>query len=410
MTTEKLTASTGDPLVVPTHRAPGSPARFWITAYTLLLLLTGTNLPTPLYRGYEQAFGFSPLMVTLIFAVYVAALIPSLLIAGPLSDSIGRRKVLLPAVILAALGSFAFALADNVGWLFAARILQGLAVGAASGALTAALSELEPNGDRRRAALVSTVASVGGLGAGPLLAGLLAEYAPAPRVLPFVVEIVLLIPALIAMATLPTARPTTKWRPRRPSVPASVRGVFVTSGLASFLAFTVVGLFLSLVPTYVTKLSGSSNLALAGGAVALMLVCSAVAQILASGKAALGLQITGLALLAVGLVLLAVAGQVSSLPLLLIATVIGGVGQGLAFLGGITEVNRVAPPDRHADVLSSFYVVIYCGVGVPVISVGFLAGVTGLLAAVQWFAGAVAVLCLIDLLVLSRKRRNPAAA
>ncbi|MFE1775558.1 MFS transporter [Streptomyces sp. NPDC059008] len=393
-----------------THRAVKSSGRFWATAYTLLLLLTGTNLPTPLYRGYQQDFGFSPLVVTLIFAVYVAALVPSLLIFGPLSDAIGRRKVLAPAVFVAALGSLLFALADSTPWLFAARILQGLAVGAASGALTAALSELEPRGDRRRAALVSTVASVGGLGTGPLVAGILAQYAPAPHVLPFVVEIVLLIPAFITMVTLPTARAATKWKPRRPSIPASVRGVFGTSGTASFLAFTVVGLFLSLVPTYVTKLSGSSNLALGGGAVTLMLGCSCLAQLLAYGKPAHRLQITGLALLAVGLVLLAVAGGLSSLALLLVATVIGGVGQGLAFLGSITEINRFAPADRHADVISSFYVIVYLGVGVPVISVGFLAAVTGLLGAVQLFTAVVAVLCLIDLVVLARGRNKLAEA
>ncbi|MFF9001969.1 MFS transporter [Streptomyces achromogenes] len=172
MTARGLTAPT-EP-----RTAERSPARFWATAHTLLCLLTGTNLPTPLYRGYEREFGFSPLVVTLIFAVYVASLIPSLPIAGPLSDSVGRRTVLLPAVILAALGSLAFALADDIGWLFAARLLQGLAVGAASGALTAALTELEPDGDRGRAALVSAVASVGGLGTGPLIAG------PARRVRP----------------------------------------------------------------------------------------------------------------------------------------------------------------------------------------------------------------------------------
>lgn len=400
MTTERMAAP------VSTKPIVSSPGRFWVTAYTLLFLLTGTNLPTPLYRGYQQSFGFSPLMVTLIFAVYVASLIPSLLIAGPLSDSIGRRKVLLPAVLLAALGSLVLALADNVGWLFAARLLQGLAVGAASGALTAALSELEPTGDRSRAALVSTVASVGGLGAGPLIAGVLAQYAPSPYVLPFIVEILLLVPAAIAMATLPTARPTTTWRPRRPSIPAGMRGVFVSSGTAGFLAFSVIGLFLALVPTYVTKLSGSGNLALAGGAVTLMLACSVLAQIVASGREALGIQITGLVLLAVGLVLLAVAGGINSLPLLLVSTVIGGIGQGLAFLGGITEINRVAPKDRHADVLSSFYVVIYLGVGVPVIGVGFLATVTGLLTAVQLFAAVVSVLCLLDMAALIRKRRQ----
>ncbi|MFF9671180.1 MFS transporter [Streptomyces eurythermus] len=402
MTTQGLTAS-AEP-----QTGPRSPARFWATAYTLLCLLTGTNLPTPLYRGYEREFGFSPLVVTLIFAVYVAALIPSLLIVGPLSDSVGPRTVLLPSVVLAALGSLAFALADDVGWLFAARLLQGLAVGAASGALTAALTELEPRGDRGRAALVSTVVSVGGLGAGPLIAGLLAEYAPWPYVLPYALEIVLLVPAAITMVTLPATRPTTRRRPRRPTVPASMRGLFLSSGTASFLAFSVTGLFLSLVPTYVTKLSGSDNLALAGGAVTLMLACSVLAQIAAAGRRALGIQVTGLVVLAAGLVLLAVAGGLSSLPLLLAATVVGGAGQGLAFLGALTEINRAAPQGRHADVLSSFYVVVYLGVGVPVIGVGLLATTTGLLTAVQVFAALVSALCLPVAAVLFRKHMTGA--
>ncbi|RLU81331.1 MFS transporter [Streptomyces griseocarneus] len=389
--------------------ATGSRVGFWAVAYTLLLLLTGTNVPTPLYRGFQEKFGFSPLTLTLVFAVYVAALVPSLLLCGPLSDAVGRRAVLVPAVVVAALGSVAFALATDVTWLFGARLLQGLAVGAASGALTAALNETEPTGNRRRAALVSTVASVGGLGTGPLLAGILAQYAPFPSTLPFVVEVVLLIPALIAVLLLPTTRPATPWRPRRPSIPPSVRGVFGTSGTTCFLAFAVVGVSLALVPAYVGKLSDSDNLALAGGAVTLMLASSCLAQLATYGREALTLQIAGLALLAVGLVLLAVAGGTSSLPLLLAATVIGGVGQGMAFLGGITEVNRTAPPDRHADVISSFYVVVYLGVGAPVIGVGLLARVTGLLHAVQWFTGVVAVLCLIDMAVLSRTRRDGAA-
>jgi predicted MFS family arabinose efflux permease len=326
-------------------------------------------------------------------------------VAGTLSDAIGRRAVLLPAVALAALGSLVFATAENTAWLFAARVLQGLALGAASGPLTAALTELEPTGNRRKAALVSTVASVGGLGVGPLLAGLLAQYAPAPHVLSFAVEIGLLVPAAAAISMLPATRSRTRWRPRRPEIPAAVRATFATSGTSSFLAFAVIGLFLTLVPTYVAGLSGSENLLLGGAAVALMLVCSAVAQLVGYGMPARTLELLGLPLLATGLVLLALAGGLSSPILLLVATVTAGAGQGLAFLGGLTAVNQAAPADRHADVLSSYYVVIYLGAGLPVIGIGFLATVAGLLAAVQYFAGVVAVLCLVVLCVRVRTRR-----
>lgn len=380
---------------------------FWGSAYALLVLLTGTNLPTPLYRGYETWFGFSPFVVTLIFAAYIAVLIPSLLLAGPLSDAIGRRRVLLPALATAALGSLAFALADDVAWLFAGRVLQGVAVGAASGALTAALSELEPRGDRRRAALVSTVVSVGGLGLGPVLGAALAEYAPAPRVLPFLLEIVLLVPAAVFVARMPqaprgSAPALSRWRPRRPSVPASVRGVFLTSGSASFAAFAVVGLFLTMVPAYVTSVTGSGNLLLGGAAAALLFAASATVQVLTYGTRPLRLQICGLPVLALGLGLLVLAGSRGSLGVLLAATALAGVGHGLVFLGGLTAVNALAPPGQHAEVISSFYVVLYAGVGLPVLGLGILATSTGLLPAVAWFAASVAVLCLVVLAGLCR--------
>ncbi|MFB9834848.1 MFS transporter [Actinoallomurus acaciae] len=390
----------------PAHRPRGSRPRrwrFWAVAYTLLILLTGTNLPTPLYRGYAVKFGFSPLVVTLIFAAYAAVLIPSLLVAGPLSDVVGRRAVLVPAVALAALGSLVFALAEGTAWLFAARILQGAALGAASGPLTAALTELEPGGDRRRAALVATVASAGGLGLGPVLAGLLAQYAPAPHVLPFAVELVLLVPGAATIATLPTRRSGARWVPRRPQIPAVTRTVFATSGTASFLAFAVIGLFLTLVPTYVATLSGSGNPLLGAAVVVLMLACSTLAQLAAYGRPARRLESAGLPLLATGLVLLAAAGTLSSLALLLVATVIAGVGQGLVFLGGLTAVNQAAPAGRHADILSSFYVVLYLGVGVPVVGVGFLATAVGLLVAVRYFAGVIAGLCVVVLLARARR-------
>jgi predicted MFS family arabinose efflux permease len=380
--------------------------RFWATAYTLLILLTGTNLPTPLYRSYEQRFGFSPLVVTLIFAAYVAVLIPSLLVAGPLSDAIGRRRVLLPAVAVAAAGSLGFALAADVGWLFAARILQGLAVGAASGALTAALTELEPTGSHRKAALVSTVASMGGLGLGPVMAGLFAQYAPAPHVLPFMVEIALLLPAAAVIAVLPATGSTTRWRPRRPEIPTAMRAVFAISGTANFLAFAVIGLFLALIPTYVAGLTHSTNLVLGGGAVALMLACSVAAQLAGYGRPARSLERVGLPLLAVGLGLLALAGVLSSLVLLLVATALAGTGQGLVFLGGLTAVNRAAPAGDRAAVLSSFYVIVYCGVGLPVIGAGFLAAEIGLVAAVRYFSGVVAVLCLAVLFAPGRARHR----
>jgi predicted MFS family arabinose efflux permease len=391
-------AESGDPAA-----GSGSPAAarwlFWGVAYVYVVLLTGTNLPTPLYRGYERAFGFSPLVVTLIFSAYVGTLIPSLLLAGPLSDAIGRRRVLLPAVGVALAGAVCFALADGTGWLFAARAVQGVAVGAASGALTAALVELEPNGNRPRAAMVSAMALFAGIGAGPLLAGALAQYTAHPRVVPYLVEIALLALALGVIWRIPGDATASRWRPRRPQIPRSILSPFTGAATMGFLAGAVTGLFLTLVPSYLLKLAGSSNLALAGAAVALMFGASAASQYLGYGRTGSRLRIGGLGMVLVGFVLLIGAGSAGSLPLLLSATGVAGVGQGLAFLAAVTEINHVAPAQRRADVLSSFYLVTYLGTGLPVIGAGFLATAIGLLTAVRYFAAVMAGACLIVLAI-----------
>ncbi len=413
----------GRPAVSSVHRAPPAsrPApdpsaggqvperrgrlRYRGAAYALLTLLTGTNLATPLYPGYADRFGLSPLTVTLVFAVYVAALVPALLGAGRLTAALGRRALLLAAVGAAALGALGFAAASGPSWLFAARALQGLALGAASGPLTAALTELQPAGDARRAALTSTVVSVGGLGLGPVLGGLLAEYAPAPYVLPFVLELVLLVPAGCAVAALPAAGRGPRGARRRsgPLLAPAVRPVFAASGATAFLAFAVTGLFLALMPSYVTTLTGSGNLLLAGGAVALLPACSALAQLAGYGRAAPRLWRAGLPLLAAGLGLLALAGRMSSPAVLLAAVVGAGAGQGLVFLGALTAVGRAVDGASRAEVLSAFYVVVYLGVGVPVIGVGLLATAAGLLPAVQGFAVVAAVLCAGAAVVVARR-------
>lgn len=392
----------GDHKATRPTRARGGQWAFWALAYTYLVLLAGTNVPSPLYRGYQHEFGFSPLVLTLVFSSYVATLIPSLLFAGPLSDAIGRRRVLVPALGLAIAGAVLFAAADGTAWLYAARGVQGVSVGAASGALVAALTELEPSGDRRRAALVATVAPVAGIALAPLLSGLLAQYAPAPHVTPYLMEIVLLVPALLASAAVPATVTHSRWQPRRPNVPGPIRAAFATSAASSFLAWAVTGLFLALIPSYVATLTGSTNLALGGGVVALMLGCSAAAQRLGYGHRARPMQAAGLAVLVIGLLALIGAGASASLALLLAATVIAGAGQGLAFLGAMTEINRIAPPQRHADIVSSFLVATYLGTGLPVIGVGLLATTTGLVTAVQYFAGLVAALCLLLLITLPR--------
>src|SRR5581483_6810255 len=147
--------------------------------------MAGANLATPLYAVYAHRFGFSSLVLTTIFATYAAVLVPTLVLFGRLSDRVGRRPVVVGGLAVAAGGLALFCFADGPVWLYAARAVQGLAVGMISGAATAALVELDPHGDRRRAALFAGLAQAGGSAAGPMVAGVLAQWAPDPLRLPF---------------------------------------------------------------------------------------------------------------------------------------------------------------------------------------------------------------------------------
>jgi MFS family permease len=404
---------------LPSHRAQDAaradePARqgarpkrfaFAAAAGTLFVLLIGTNIPTPLYAGYEKLFRFSPLVSTLVFAIYALVLIPSLLVFGPASDALGRRRVLAPAVVLATVGCGVLSAATGLGMLFAGRILQGIALGAVQGTATAALVETERRGDQHRAAVVGAAVTAGGAATGPMLAGLLAQYGPAPRVVPYLVEIALLAVALLSLRRLPAGRRSAgRWRPRRPTVPNAIRATFIRAGRSVFLSWAVTGLFLALIPAYVATVLHTPNLAVAGGLVALMLAAMALAQV-GVGRVAPGTaQAAGLGLLIGGLAALIGAAHTSSIAVVIAASVLAGLGQGLAFGGGLAELNQVAPKAQRGEVLSAFYVIIYLGTAVPVIGVGIIAIGTGLLTAVQIFSIAAGCACLAQLALLRHHR------
>jgi predicted MFS family arabinose efflux permease len=381
-----------------------SPASHWGIAYVLFVLLAGTNVPTPLYRGYEHAFGHSPFVTTLIFASYVAALIPALLIAGPMSDAYGRHAVLVPGIFVAIAASMVLALATSTAWLFSARLLQGLAVGASSGPLTALLSEADPSAQGGRGALIASVVSLGGLGIGPLAGGALAEYGPAPFVTPYLIETLLLAIALAVLVKIPDASERRPWRIRRPSIPSEMTRVFLACGTANFAAFSVIGLFLSLMPAFARELSGWHNLAMAGASATLLLAASVVTQMLVYKRDAHELQSPGLLLLFLGLTTLFLAGTQSRLGLLILAAIIAGAGHGMIFLAGIREIVRLAPAGRQAESISAFYVIVYLGVGLPVIAAGLVATHIGVTSSIRYFASSLALLVLLVFLFLQIER------
>jgi MFS family permease len=388
----------------------GRGAAFALGAYAFAVTMLGTTLPTPLYSLYRERFGFSELMITVIFATYAAGVIAALLLVGRLSDEIGRRPVLLPGLGLSALSAAAFLLAQGLAPLLIGRLLSGFSAGIFTGTATATLVDLAPPRRPGRGTLVATAANMLGLGCGPLLAGLLVQYASAPLRLPFWVDLALLVPAALAVVAMPepvSASPNPRLRPQALRVPAQVRSIFIRAALAGFAGFAVLGLFTAVSPAFMGQTLHVTNDAVVGLVVFAVFAASAVGQLAFEAvseqlalPAGCGGLIAGMALLALGL-------AVSSLALLVVGGMIAGVGQGLSFRAGLAGVNAAAPPEERAEVASSFFVVAYLAISVPVIGVGLLAEAAGLRTAGLVFTAVVAVLAAVVLALLARGR-NPA--
>jgi MFS family permease len=366
-----------------------------VLGLALYVLLLGANLPTPLYGLYQQRFQFSTSTLTLIFATYAAVLIPSLIVFGQLSDRVGRKRVIAAALGVAAVGLALFAAAQDTAWLFAARGAQGLAVGSASATATSALVELDPKHDPRRAALVAVVGQAGGSASGPLLAGVLAEWAPWPHVLSYL--IVLAATAAVAAATLRLPEPATErghWHLQRPSVPAAVRPRFGRAALTGASVWAVGALYLSVVPTYVGTLLAAENLALLALPSTTMLATACVAHALSLHReqSSFSSQTVGLTLLVSGLAVLVATAHVRSLGILLFAAVLAGAGLGLGFGGSQTEINRLAPQDRRGEVTAAYITIIYTGVTLVALTVGWLSDTFTISQAISVSACAIAII------------------
>src|SRR6478736_712647 len=200
---------------------------FVLLAYTFAAIMVGTTLPTPMYALYADRMHFGVLTTTVIYATYAFGVLFALLAFGRWSDAIGRRPVLLAGTFFALASAAVFLVAHSVSMLLVGRVLSGLSAGIFTGTATAAVIEAAPESWRARAAAVATVANIGGLGLGPLLAGVLVQYAPAPLHLSFIVHIVLAVLAGVAVLVVPeTSERTGKIGVQRLSVPAQVRAVF----------------------------------------------------------------------------------------------------------------------------------------------------------------------------------------
>jgi hypothetical protein len=389
-------------------------ARLVMAGAVIFVLLVGANLATPLYPLLQAGLGLSALDVTAAFASYVLALVATLMLAGHWSDHIGRRAALLLAVITGLAGGWVFAGAGSLAGLCAGRALQGVAVALATGASAAALRELLPSRPEW-ASRFTLLASAGGVAAGPVIGGLLSLLpgaTTAPYAVYSVVLAALLVPLYLIRARpaimLPSpSRPLQALAPRRPSVSQNARAAFWLASAVGFLSFAVFGFCLSLAPDYFAQVLGTESRPLIGLLAGLPLGASALSQLLAvRGRYVVP---AGLAVLGGSVFLLGAAGAWHSPVLLVLAAATAGAGQGLAFRTVFNEVAARVEPARHAQIVSTVYVITYLGSAVPVLGLGWATGVFGQAPAVAGFVAVcgTAALALSVVTLAHTVRRHP---
>ncbi|WP_051898484.1 MFS transporter [Sciscionella sediminilitoris] len=387
-----------------------SGAGFRLTAAALFALIAGTEIPTPLYVLYHSRFALSATLLTLVFATYAVALIPALIVFGRFADLFGRRRTLMLGLLAAAAGSLLLAVAPDFGWLLAGRAVQGLAVGTATGAATAALVETEPHGKPHRAAAWATIAVAGGGAGGPLLAGVLAQYAPGPYWLSYAVETVALLgiaAGLLLVRNWPEPpRGTQRYRIRIPAVPVGARRAFARTGLVVFTVWSVGALYTSVVPSYAAALLGTADLAVLGSVPFAMLAIAALTQYLCRTLDENRAQLGGLLLLGCGLAALVLAFPERSVLWLSASAVLDGTGLGLGFLGAQARLNRLAAGNNRAELAAAFNICLYLGVALPVLGVGIVADLSSLFIAVLVFAVVIGCLALLGVLGILRAART----
>lgn len=392
-------------------RAVGTRATFWLVAYAFAATMIGTTLPTPLYPAYEEVFGFGSVTVTVVFATYAVGVLAALLAIGRASDTLGRRPVLVAGLIASTLSAVVFLIvggleSGGLPLLLIGRVLSGLSAGIFTGTATATLLDFAKPGRQLQASVTAAVVSIGGLGLGPLLSGLLARYVGLPLRTCFIVDLGLLALAFVALALISESvevqRPR-RLRVQRLQVPLEARTVMVQAGTAGFAGFAVLGLFSAVTPA-VLGLLGHHNPALTGVVVFSVFAASAISPLVSSWLSARGALLVGTAGLIVGMILVGVSLGASSLALLIIGGLIAGAGQGISVRAALGAVTGASPPHQRGAVASTFFAICYVGISIPVVGVGVGAKIYGLVHTGEVFAGLVALLSLAALVSFVRVR------
>ena len=384
-----------------TENKPSTAAIFAV-ATLIGVAFAGSTVITPLYVLYEDAFGFSKVMLTLVYAVYVVGNLTALLFFGRLSDQIGRRATALPALAILALGALTFTFARGIPELFIGRILIGLGVGIAAGTGTAWLTELVGGADKARATSLATGSNFLGIALAPLVAGVLADFAPWPLQLPFLAF--LAVAAITAALIWRTRETITAPKPLadislapRIGIPANIRAAFIAPALAGAAAMALIGFYAALAPSLLAESLNLESHTLAGAVVCELGLMVAAAILLTRNVSGRRAMLWALVLMLPSVALIVAAQAYGSLPGMFAATAFCGAASGLGYRGSLQVVNEIAPAAQRAEVLSAYFICCFTGNSVPVIGVGVITMEAGALAASASFAVFIVLLAIAAL-------------
>jgi MFS family permease len=357
-------------------------ASFWLVAATTAALLAASSAPSPLYPVYQAEFGFSSITLTAIFAAYVLALLASLLTVGRLSDYLGRRPVLAVALLVEAAAMAVFLDAHGVVALYAARLVQGFATGAAIGVLGAYLLDLQPATGSRLGSLVNSAAATGGLGIGAVLSGTLIQYGPHPTRLVFAILTGTFVLLALATAVLPETvdRKAGALAAMRPqvSVPSAARRAFVRAVPTMASTWMLGGLMFSVGGSLLSAIFDQRNHAIVGLVLGVFAGSAAISSLVLRDRTPQDMERRGTALLVAGALLFVLALVSTSLTVFVVAALLAGTGFGPAFLGSFRTVSQLAEPHERAALISAIYVVSYLAFSIPALVAGLLITDAGL--------------------------------
>lgn len=393
------------------HQSARSVAGFWILAAMLLVSVASSAVPSPIYPVYAAEWHLTPLMLTGVFAIYVAGLLASLLVAGRLSDHVGRKPVLVVGGLGVAPSLGLFAMADGVVALIVDRIVQGVSVGLLIGALGAALIDNSLERHPTMAGVLNGVIPPIALATGAMSSGALVQWGPAPEQLVYLLFGALLVLLVLALFVVPeqVQRRPGALRSLRPtiSVPRSSRRLF--RGVAGSLvaSWALGGMFLSLVPSALGTVFGITNHFAAGALIAVVTGVGALTGLAIQRMDTRHAVLLGLVALVLGPIVTVSFVFAHSLPGMVVGSAIAGVGFGAGFQAPLRMLLATAAPTHRAGLLSTIYVVSYLAFGVPSVIGGLLEPSVGLVPVIAGYGGFI-VLAAVVALVLQLSSKDAA--